>query len=308
MAEDVRNYIASCIKCARYSIAQRSQLQSPVRVDAPGILFGIDFIGPLPATDLTAKDLVKLNWPTIAKYDDEDYLLDFDEGFYVSEDRKGLTVSYILVIVDYFSRFIEAFATIGNTSYEVVRCLEWKFSRDGCPVGFNGDEGSHFTGFVTKEFLRKNQVIWISAPSGAKKATGIVEKCNDLLQRILKKSEAGKLWPFELQECVFNMNLRVIDHLGFSPFEIEKGYQPTGILETRLPSTVRTDAIKAVVETNLLTMLEHNSDYHDDVFNFIAKREGKQFKALGKSDWRKMLQKERHDRCHSLNKSAYAAK
>lgn len=175
MAEDVKNYIASCIKCARYSIAQRSKLQSPVRVDAPGILFGIDFIGPLPATDLTAKELVKLNWPTIAKYDDEDYLLDFDEGFYVSEDRKGLTISYILVIVDYFSRFIEAFATIGNTSYEVIRCLKWKFSRGGSPVGFYGDEGTHFTGHITKEFLRKNRVIWISTPSGAKKAIGMVE-------------------------------------------------------------------------------------------------------------------------------------
>ncbi|RKF84287.1 hypothetical protein GcM1_124002 [Golovinomyces cichoracearum] len=99
------------------------------------------------------------------------------------------------------------------------------------------------------------------------------EKYNDLLQRILKKTEAGKLWPIELQECVFNLNLQVIDHLGFSPCEIEEGYQPTGILEAKISSKVQTDAIKTVVETNIMTNLEHNRDYHDDVFNVIAKRE-----------------------------------
>lgn len=45
-----------------------------------------------------------------------------------------------------------------------------------------------------------------------------------------------------------------------------------------------------------MTNLEHNRDYHDDVFNFIAKREGKQFEVLEKSNQRKILQKERHDR------------
>lgn len=92
------------------------------------------------------------------------------------------------------------------------------------------------------------------------------------------------------------MNFRVIDHLGLSPFEIEEAYQSTGILGARLPSTLRTDAVKAAVENNLLTMLENHSDYHNNVFNFIAKREGMQLMALEKSDWRKMLQKERHDR------------
>ncbi|POS82388.1 hypothetical protein EPUL_005646 [Erysiphe pulchra] len=214
-------------------------------------------------TNLTAKELCKLNWPTIAKYDDEDCLIDFDEGFYVSDDRKGLTVSYILVLVDYFSRFVEAFATIGNTSYEVIRCLEWKFSRDGSPVGFYGDEGTHFTGHNTKEFLQKNRVIWISAPSGAKKASGMVEKCNDLLQRILKKTEAGKLWPLELQN---------------------------------LPSIIRTDAINSVLKTKLSTVLDRDPEYQNAVFNFIANRESLQFKVLEKSNWQKMLQKERHDK------------
>ncbi|TQS35837.1 hypothetical protein Golomagni_03729 [Golovinomyces magnicellulatus] len=148
---------------------------------------------------------------------------------------------------------------------------------------------------ITKKFLRNFRVIWISAPSGAKKATGMVGKCNGLLQRILKNTEAGKLGPVELQECVFNMNLRIIEHLEFSPLEIEKGYQPNGTLEAKLPSIIRTNAVTAVLETDLLTVLERNPDHHEDVFKFMARREGLKFKTLEKSNWQKMLQKERRD-------------
>lgn len=104
------------------------------------------------------------------------------------------------------------------------------------------------------------------------------------------------MWPLKLQECAFNMNLRIINHLWFSPFEIEKGYQPTGTFEVKIPSIIRTDAVNSVLKTNLSTVLERDPDYHNAVFNFIANREGLQFKALEKSNWQKMLQKERHDK------------
>lgn len=55
-----------------------------------------------------SKDICKLNWPTTVNYDDEDYLIDFIECLFVSGNQKDFVVSFALVLVDYFPRFVNA--------------------------------------------------------------------------------------------------------------------------------------------------------------------------------------------------------
>lgn len=53
-----------------------------------------------------------------------------------------------------------------------------------------------------------------------------------MLQRVLVKDRDLLTWPKWLIRSTFHLNHREIAHLGFSPFELHRGYCPEGVLNT----------------------------------------------------------------------------
>ena len=70
----------------------------------------------------------------------------------------------------------------------MIRCVSWLISHYGALVAFYIDEGSHFARQKIRDFLNTNSIKWILAPVGAKKATSIVEMCNNLFEKVVKKA------------------------------------------------------------------------------------------------------------------------
>jgi hypothetical protein len=104
-------------------------------------------------------------------------------------------------------------------------------------VAVYSDEGNHFSSTQTQSFFAQKGVLWIPAPVAAKKATGMVEKVNDVFQRVQKKSKKSKRkWVFEVQSAAFETNRREIRHLGYAPFEIQFGYQPLSAVDFKFGS------------------------------------------------------------------------
>jgi len=198
MVRDVSDYILGCLPCASHGPATRSQTLSKILVHGPNELWGIDFIGPFP-------------------------------GFETCPFR------FILLIIDYFSRFIWAYACVSNDQDETIACLDDLFSRYGVPIAFYSDEGPHFQS-RTQDFARERGITWITSPVAAKRSTGMAEKANDLLQLVLKKSGDPSKWHLRLRTSTFSVNGREVTHLGFAPFEIHHGYRPDGLLETTFPT------------------------------------------------------------------------
>jgi hypothetical protein len=158
MAKDAREYILGCLTCARFGTARRSQTAARVEVSEPMELLGIDFCGPFPRLD-------------------------------------GVSEYYILVVVDYFSRYVWAEATVTDDSESVISFLTRIFAVYGTPAGIYADPGPHF-GEETRTFAESRGVVWATSPVAAKRASGMVEKAVDILQRILKKiSRDPKTWP-----------------------------------------------------------------------------------------------------------------
>ena len=120
MVKDTVDYVLGCLKCAQHGRAQRSQKLSPIMVDKPNILLGMDFIGPLPATDLTREEALKCVWPQLHQLTKDIKFADLPKG---KEGRA--TFTHILLIIDYFDRFVWAFPTIEDTQEEAIRCLSW---------------------------------------------------------------------------------------------------------------------------------------------------------------------------------------
>jgi hypothetical protein len=76
-----------------------------------------------------------------------------------------------------------------------------------------------------RDFLNIHGIKWILAPIRAKKATKMVEMCNNLFKKVAKKAqESPDNWPFDIQPSTFEVNRREIEYLRFSPFKVLKGY------------------------------------------------------------------------------------
>ncbi|KAI0994290.1 hypothetical protein K3495_g13892 [Podosphaera aphanis] len=105
--------------------------------------------------------------------------------------------------MDYFDRFVWAFPTITDSQDETIRCLTWLINQEGAPVAMYQDTGGHFEKRTAK-FLKGQGTESISSWVAAKKATGMVEKANDILQITIKLiTRDPHCWPWRIQEAVF---------------------------------------------------------------------------------------------------------
>ncbi|CZT53386.1 uncharacterized protein RSE6_14903 [Rhynchosporium secalis] len=121
IARDIRDYIQGYLTYARFRIASKSQTIARVIVSRPIELLSINFIGPFPR---------------------------FDRA----------TLFYILLAVDYFSRFIWTEATLTNDSETTIQFLKRLFEKDRVLVGIYADLGPHFSA-ETKAYAESRGVV-----------------------------------------------------------------------------------------------------------------------------------------------------
>lgn len=132
MAKDVRDYVSGCLVCAKHGTAVRSQLLSRLMISTPMEFLGIDFVGPFPKFE-------------------------------------SIKTFYILVVVDYFSRFMWSKAIVTDNSDSVISFLENIFVEHGIPVDIYADSGAHF-GKATQKFAELHGIVWYTSPVSAKKS------------------------------------------------------------------------------------------------------------------------------------------
>jgi hypothetical protein len=122
----------------------------------------------------------------------------------------------------------------------------------------------------------------------------MVEKTNDLLQRILKKSGEPQLFYLRVKNSVQELNRHEIIHLGFSPQEIHQGYQPEGSLERSYPGSQRTALSVAVQSEKDCVPL--GEEWENLVLHHIAQTMKIREKVRQASGSRKDREKQRYDR------------
>lgn len=91
--------------------------------------------------------------------------------------------SYIIVVVDRFSRYLELFAARDATARSAAKALLDVFGRYGPPLTIRSDNGPQFTAIVIEDFLRLLNVSHELTIAYRPQANGLVERQN---QEILK--------------------------------------------------------------------------------------------------------------------------
>ncbi|XP_021995555.1 uncharacterized protein LOC110892713 [Helianthus annuus] len=96
---------------------------------------------------------------------------------------------YILVAIDYVSKWVEAQALPTNDARVVVRFLKKLFTRFGVPKAIISDRGTHFCNSAIEKALARYGVTHRLSTSYHPQTSGQVENANRGVKRILEKTK-----------------------------------------------------------------------------------------------------------------------
>ncbi|CAM8990052.1 unnamed protein product [Rhodiola kirilowii] len=186
---DAYNHCKRCDKCQPVgNISARQEMpQVPILVNDVFDIWGIDFMGPFPPSC----------------------------GF-----------SYILVAVDYVSKWVEAKATRCDDAKTVVDFLRTNiFCTYGVPKAIISDQGTHFCNRMMASTLKHYHVHHRTSTAYHPQTNGQAEISNREIKGILEKMVGPnrKDWSQRLEEALWAYRTAYKTPIGTSPFRLVYG-------------------------------------------------------------------------------------
>lgn len=166
---EAEKFVKSCQSCLMVSRPDRPPpMQRHTFPEKPWTYLAIDLLGPVPNTG--------------------------DE--------------YLVVLIDYYSRFVELEFIKPISSSAIISFLDDTFSRQGFPMGLKSDNGRQFVSKLTKEYCEYNNIELTTSPPLWPQANGLVENMNGQLDKRLKIAMANKLdYKSEINKFILMYNV-----------------------------------------------------------------------------------------------------
>jgi len=192
MHDDVTTYVRNCDICQKRARTRKENPKSSSAIIRPEPFshIGIDTIGPLPIT-ITGK-------------------------------------RYILLAIDYFTKYAEAAATEESDAQTVVKFLHSDvICRHGVPKEITSDRGTEFLNELVQEFEQVYHIKHIRTTAYHPQGNGQTERANQTIKNILAKViQTENAWDHYLDSALFAFRTIRQDSTRFSPFELVYGRRP----------------------------------------------------------------------------------
>jgi hypothetical protein len=238
VASDAADLVQKCENCQRCARDQKqpSSLTQLIQPTWPLQRWGLDLLGPLPPAQGNLK--------------------------------------YVVVAVEYFSKWIEAKLLTTLTSATVQKFF-WQsiVCRFGVPKAITVDNGTQFDAETFKTFCSQIGTKIHFASMRHLESNGLVERANGIIitgrMKSIFNQPKGK-WPDELIKVIWSHNTTISWSTGFTPFKLLFGDEAITPEEARMGS-IRTLAstedeadcqvIKDTIEGARLQAIEHINKY-----------------------------------------------
>jgi hypothetical protein len=157
---------------------------------------------------------------------------------------------YIVVAVDYFTKWAEAMPTFNNTADTAARFFfNHVISRFGVPLQLVSDHGKHFENEIFVELSSRLGFSHEFASPYYPQSNGQVEAVNKVLKTMLQRTvnKHKTNWHHMLFSALWAYRTAVKTATGFTPFHLVHGVEATLPIECEIP-TLRT-AIELLPDT-----------------------------------------------------------
>lgn len=189
---DVRDWCQTCGSCAKWKapVPGRTAPMQTITAGYPTQIMAVDLLGPLP------------------------------------ESRNGN--SYIMVVGDYFSRWMEALPIPNQEASTVVeKLVDEVFLRFSPPEQLHSDQGRQFESKLMIEVCKLLQINKTRTTPYHPQCDGLVERFNRTLLSMLATCTDGHPfdWEQHIRKVCMAYNASIQSSTGFSPFYLMFGRQ-----------------------------------------------------------------------------------
>ncbi|XP_012833996.1 PREDICTED: uncharacterized protein LOC105954857 [Erythranthe guttata] len=233
MKRDTHQYVQRCIQCQKFAplIHKPGEEMIIMSAPCPFAQWGIDLVGPFPQTTGRKK--------------------------------------FLIVAVDYFTKWVEAEALSKITEDEVMHFI-WKYicCRFGLPRSLVSDNGTQFNGKKIRAWCEEMKITQKFVAVAHPQANGQVESTNRTIVNGLKKriDKLGGSWVDELPSVLWSYRTTAKAATGETPFRLTYG------TEAVIPVEVAMDTLRIATfdeETNdgaLRTRLDEIFDLREAAY------------------------------------------